>query len=580
MDRLQALAAFATSRPFAAVFRLQLLGLLAILLYVLYRVFLLPALSSLRPVPGPKPAHLIWGNMEEVLEAEPGKMHQAWMDEHGGAVRYRYLFGENRLLLTDPAALNHLLNVKCYDFGKPEGMRADIHMLLGGGIAHTEGEAHRRQRRLMAPAFTPTALKALLPIFYDVAHQLRGIWQKRVANGAVEISAWPSKAAALAHAEKGVKGMAVIEVADGVTRLALDSIGKAGFNYDFDNLEMQTKPLAQAFGTLFSPPMPTGKGHPSAILLSRAALYVVRFLWRNNILRYLSPAGETAIRTLAEESRQVIDAKILKVDEEGTVKRDLISIFHSHRTQDAMTPEELRATLLTFVFAGHDTGAASLSWILWELSRHPEKQDRLREEIRTARREALNEGREELEADELNALPYLDAVVREILRLEPVNIAIPRIALHDDLLPLSTPIPSATEPGKFLSHVPVKKGQLIEIGIFAANRNKAVFGEDVDEFRPERWLDDDNKIESKVGVWSGLMSFVHGPRACIGYKFAIYELKAVISVLIDDFDFRPRDPDMQIVHRHQMVVKPLVVGEKHLGPRMPLQVRMAKREEE
>lgn len=68
---------------------------------------------------------------------------------------------------------------------------------------------------------------------------------------------------------------------------------------------------------------------------------------------------------------------------------------------------------------------------------------------------------------------------------------------------------------------------MIYIGVYAANRNKSIFGEDADDFRPERWLDQENKIEPQRGAgWSGLMTFLAGPRACIGYKFALLEFKA------------------------------------------------------
>ena len=66
----------------------------------------------------------------------------------------------------------------------------------------------------------------------------------------------------------------------------------------------------------------------------------------------------------------------------------------------------------------------------------------------------------------------------------------------------------------------MKKGQTIWLGVYAVNRNKDVFGQDANEFRPERWLDEEKKIESKMGVYSGLMTFLAGPRSCPGYKFA------------------------------------------------------------
>lgn len=102
------------------------------------------------------------------------------------------------------------------------------------------------------------------------------------------------------------------------------------------------------------------------------------------------------------------------------------------------------------------------------------------------------------------------------------------MAQKNDVIPLSVPVKSATDPSQTIDHIVVRKGQSISIGVYAANRDKSIFGDDADDFRPERWLDDDNKIETKVGGWSGLMTFLAGPRACIGYKFALLEFKACV----------------------------------------------------
>lgn len=64
----------------------------------------------------------------------------------------------------------------------------------------------------------------------------------------------------------------------------------------------------------------------------------------------------------------------------------------------------------TFLFAGHETISNSLSWVLWALVCAPEKQDRLRREVREARRKALVDGRDELTSEDLSSLEYLDAV--------------------------------------------------------------------------------------------------------------------------------------------------------------------------
>lgn len=116
---------------------------------------------------------------------------------------------------------------------------------------------------------------------------------------------------------------------------------------------------------------------------------------------------------------------------------------------------------------------------------------------------------------------------REILRFDPPVTATIRHSAITDHIPLSKPVRSATDPNRTISSIPVKKGQVIFIPIYAMNHSKEIFGPDADEFRPERWIESERgtpgtkKIEGGVGVWSNLLTFIAGPRSCIGYKVRV-----------------------------------------------------------
>ncbi|GAA5976836.1 hypothetical protein JCM10908_005646 [Rhodotorula pacifica] len=588
MAALADVLAWSFAHPFTTGFACTALALTAFATYWLYRIFVAPLFSPLRGVPGPPSEHPLWGNLRPLIDEDPGRAHADWSEKYGGVVRYRGLLGGDRLVLTDPAALNHVLTANTYDYAKPDEVRGDLAMVLGKGVVFAEGEAHRRQRRLMNPAFAPSNLKAMTPGFFSLAHQLRDIWAAKITSGEIDQRAWKDEQTAAAYASSSREGEAVIEVSDWLTRLTLDAIGKAGFGYDFRALSLESDALAGAFASLFSPRGDPGHPHPSTILINNIIGSCLRSLPTLKLAKLFPnerlKAIYDAFHTLEVESRKIIEAKREKVaqeDDDGEPKKDLISILLRNAEKEKLDPEELRGQLTTFLFAGHETISNSLSWVLWALVCAPEKQDRLRREVRTARRKALADGRDELNSDELNSLEYLDAVAREILRLEPALSSTPRVAQRTDLIPLSVPVPSATDPSILITHIPVQKGQMISIGVYAANRNKAIFGEDADEFRPERWLDQENKIEPKGGGgWSGLMTFLAGPRACIGYKLALLEFKAVLSVLIDTFEFDKRDPDIQIIHRAQVITRPFVAGETELGTRMPLKIRLARRDED
>jgi cytochrome P450 len=108
--------------------------------------------------------------------------------------------------------------------------------------------------------------------------------------------------------------------------------------------------------------------------------------------------------------------------------------------------------------------------------------------------------------DEINSLEYMDSVVREILRLEsPVSLTI-RTSARDDIVPLGKPVKSRQ--GTMMSSCPVKRGTPIMIPIVAVNRDPAVWGEDADEFYPDRWSKEN--IGAGVGVYSRMLTFLAG----------------------------------------------------------------------
>ncbi|GAA6043615.1 hypothetical protein JCM8097_008290 [Rhodosporidiobolus ruineniae] len=566
--------------------------------YVVVASLVRPHYSPLRDLPGPKRDHLVWGNLARIFEEEPGVSHKRWMKEFGGAVKYGSFTGDTRLVLTDPTALNHVLLSNAYDFPKPEEVRGELAMTLGKGVLFAEGEDHRRQRRIMQPSFGIGHIRELVPIFFEKTYKLRDAWLKLLSTNALDKDAWKDDAALSAFSSAQASNPpsqpeVVLELCKWLNRVTLDIIGVAGFGYEFNALESEENQLGKAFSRMFS--RSGGKKiTPRGVLIFRFVGWFIRHLPVLSIASWIPLRRFREVRegfaTVERESRKIIVSKQNAVEKDGLDSirgsKDLIALLLKSVEQDtkaSMTETELRGQLTTFLLAGHETTSTALTWLFHLLSQpeHQHRQERLREEIRAARQKAQREGRDELESQELDALPYLDAVTREVLRLEsPVSATI-RHAARDSLIPLGTPVRSSRDPSKLITHVEVKKGQHIFVPIAAVNTNPAVFGEDADQFRPERWLDGagGEKIEGNVGVYSNMLTFLAGPRSCIGYRFALLELKAILSVLIDDFAFSPREPGMKVEHRSQIVTRPLIVGEEELGTRMPIRVRRAEREE-
>jgi len=141
---------------------------------------------------------------------------------------------------------------------------------------------------------------------------------------------------------------------------------------------------------------------------------------------------------------------------------------------------------------------------------------------------------------------------------------------------LGTPVKSA-DGKRYIHELLLKKNTNVVVGIATANRDQAVWGDDAGMWKPERWINhcvDDLVKERLPGVYSGMMTFLGGGRACIGFKFAAIEIKIVLSTLLETFVFELSDKD--IVWRNGGLVTPATIGREMELPHLPLKVSLAK----
>jgi len=220
-------------------------------------------------------------------------------------------------------------------------------------------------------------------------------------------------------------------------------------------------------------------------------------------------------------------------------------------------------------FAAQDTTTSMITRILHQLALNPDVQTRLRKEVTAARSK-----HGDLDYDALVALPYLDAVCRETLRVHPAGTLINRVARQDIVLPLAWPIKSAD--GKTeITKIPLKKNTELIISIINANLSKGIWGEDAEQWKPERWLQPltDSVINAHLpGVYSSMMTFLGGRRACIGYRFAETEIKLVLSVLLEAFIFFPGSKE--ICWNMSTFQTPTIKDSDDTTPQLPLRVSL------
>ncbi|KAG5652189.1 hypothetical protein H0H81_005988, partial [Sphagnurus paluster] len=373
-----------------------------------------------------------------------------------------------------------------------------------------------------------------------------------------------------------------IDMLHWMSRAALEMIGRSGLGYSFDSLDEGGKP--HPYSVAIKQYLPTvSEFHfcreyvlpklrqflPPRVC--RLALDFIPYKKLHKLRDVVDVMHQTSIEIFEakkkafEEGDRAVRAQL----EEG---KDIMSILIKANSEaaegDRLSDEEVIAQVpfRTFTFAGTDTTSNALSRILLLLSTRPKVQDRLRAEIA----EAISTYGEDMTYDELVSLPFLDAVCRETLRLYPPASLSSRVARRDVSVPLSTPIKGID--GRKMDSILVPEGTKVYVSILNANRDSTLWGPDSYEWKPERWLSPPPQVltDARIpGVYSNLMTFFGGGRACIGFKFSQLEMKVVLSTLISQFRF---SLSKEIEWKMTGVATPWVKGSS--VPKLPLTVEL------
>ncbi|CAJ0882160.1 14399_t:CDS:2, partial [Entrophospora sp. SA101] len=166
--------------------------------FFIYKTLIEPFyLSPLRKIPGPPSESILLGNFPTVA-ADIGKAHFEWKKKYGGILIYRGLLNEPIVLLTDPKYYPPILTNNAYGFFKTMEFTTDLRIVLGDGILFAEGDQHKRQRKMMNPAFSFTNLKEMVPTIINVTNKLNDMLNDVIGNQdeklIVNINSYISKA--------------------------------------------------------------------------------------------------------------------------------------------------------------------------------------------------------------------------------------------------------------------------------------------------------------------------------------------------------------------------------------------------
>ena len=439
--------------------------------------------------PGPEP-HFLIGNFP-LGRPDPLAVFTGWAREFGDIFYYRAGW-IHVYFLNSPELIESVLVTNQQNFRKDRVIQ-NSRWFLGQGLLTSEGGEWLRQRRLSQPAF----------------HRERLALYARIINGCAEemLDSWKDGENRDVHQE--------------MMQLTLRVVAKVLFSVDVKN---ESKEVAAALNLLMK--------HSSGARMLLPPW--VRYLPLPFLIRV-----RRAVRQLDEVVYRIIRERRRSENDNG----DLLSMLMSARDEDGsrMTDRQLRDEVMTFLLAGHETTALSLSWAWYLLSENPEAENKLHHEL--AR---VLDGKNP-SFEDLPRLCYTEAVVKESVRLYPPAWSLARTAAED------------FEIGGYL----VPAGSNVVMSQWIMHRDPRFFPSP-EQFDPGRWFEEHTQRLPRFAYFP----FGGGPRYCVGASFAMMEATLLLAAIAQRFRLR-------MVPGHKVVPVPSITLRPKYGIKMSLhQIRV------
>lgn len=541
-------------------------GPVLFILFSLWKYFCAPYASPLACIRGPRSKHWFYGFLSP-SEATRFQMSPKLLEhcsEYSGVWYATFTNRRPTLVLGDQEAINYVLN-NAQTYVRAEAQMRVTRLLFGEGLVGVDGAQHKRQRKVVGPAFSSTAVDGMAPIFYIMAERLARNWEAAFSKDALfETNAYQDFEA-----------------------LSIDIIGQAGFKYEFKSLQGQRSDLEAAFVNV-TKSAATGSMYASlraqfhfvgtlGHLLSREQIELDRH--KSDIEKISEKLVQGAKSTMKLPGPELAE----KHNHQSHQGRDILTLLVRSNmaidVKDRLPEKEIISLIPTFLSGGYDNNAAAMSYAVYGLAHFPETQAHLRNELLHPPSECSN-WRDSLRA--LDSLPYLDALTREVLRLYSPAHSVPRTCARDDIIHLGKPV--QLRDGTWTEQIRIAAGDDIVIPQKWMNIDPATWGADAHVFRPERWIEDPThpyyagglppRVKNcKSSGWSHLMTFSIGPRSCIGYRMGVAEFKVGLAVLVSRFEFLKHDAMEDVYGEVQIVDRPRVRGRD--GYCMPVWVKAA-----
>ncbi|TRM62233.1 cytochrome P450 [Schizophyllum amplum] len=483
--------------------------------------------KDIADLPGPSPSTASAFLGHEYLSTEPDAVEtlKIWAKAFGPMFKMQGALGHNDILVaSDRTAVQHIF-ADTSNYVKAPSMGPPIADIMGKGVVWAEGQDHAKQRKCLSPAFSQDSIKGMAPAIFECAERLASTLSNHVLSQP-----------------------ATLDVFHPLGACTLDIIGRVAFAFDFHALDAAPPPDTLAIRTAFARYISVGA--------TFAAFLVPKVLraapWINRIPLPLVLSRHILKDTVRKLARRMLERYESGREEELEKKRDILGLLVNARAKekDGLTDEQILDNICTLVLVGSETIAGSLAYTLWELARHKDIQTRLRDELLAAG--------PDLTYETIQRLPYLDAVMKEGLRVHPASPQTERVALRDDVVPLSKPV--VGRDGRVMDKLVVKKDQVILLPFTTMNTSPDVWGPDGEVFRPERWLVEGGVPPPEAlphGI-NGMVTFCDGPRNCLGWRLATFEFKVILAMLVRGLEFD--DAGTRFVNKISPTRQPVING--------------------
>ncbi|WP_394156657.1 bifunctional cytochrome P450/NADPH--P450 reductase [Bacillus altitudinis] len=345
-----------------------------------------------------------------------------------------------------------------------------VRTFSGDGLftSWTEEPNWRKAHHILMPAFSQQAMKGYHEMMLDIATQLVQKWQR---TGRDE----------------------EIEVAEDMTKLTLDTIGLCGFDFRFNSFYKENQ-------------------HPFIESMLNGLNEAMDQASRLPVADKLMIKRRKEFEQDVDFMKQLVDDIIQERKKQDKTGNDLLSLMlHAKdpETGERLSDENIRYQIITFLIAGHETTSGLLSFAIYFLLKNPNK---LKKAVQEAD-DVLQGGLPTFK--QVQKLSYTRMVLNEALRLWPTA---PTFSLY------------AKEDTVIGEKYPIKKNQSVNVLLPKLHRDQAVWGEDAEEFKPERFMHPE-KIPQHA-----YKPFGNGQRACIGMQFALHEATMVLAMVLHNLE--------------------------------------------